>query len=150
MNLKLDQVIRDSDLRSVFEKCYITHNIHKDEIANIEADGNETKLGVINKTTVNIFSQILTDSHPSKILNVYVNDTKVAQSVGIIENGTYIISINNETVKNLRLNDSSIGLVYNSSYQSTSVKVILEETGVNSTNLFVRDPSLNQFLNINF
>ena len=136
--------------KGLFEKCYITHNIHKDEIANIEADGNETKLGVINKTTVNIFSQILTDSHPSKILNVYVNDTKVAQSVGIIENGTYIISINNETVKNLRLNDSSIGLVYNSSYQSTSVKVILEETGVNSTNLFVRDPSLNQFLNINF
>ena len=150
LNLKLDQVIRDSDLRSVFEKCYITHNIHKDEIANIEADGNETKLGVINKTTVNIFSQILTDSHPSKNLNVYVNDTKVAQSVGIIENGTYIIAINNETVKNLRLNDSSIGLVYNSTYQSTSVKVILEETGVNSTNLFVRDTSLNHFLNINF
>ena len=74
----------------------------------------------------------------------------MAQSVGIIENGTYVIAINNETVKNLRLNDSSIGLVYNSSYQSTSVKVILEETGVNSTNLFVRDPSLNQFLNINF
>lgn len=150
LNLKLDQVIRDSDLRSVFEKCYITHNIHKDEIANIEADGNETKLGVINKTTVNIFSQILTDSHPSKKLNVYVNDTKVAQSVGIIENGTYVIAINNETVKNLRLNDSSIGLVYNSTYQSTSVKVIFEETGVNSTNLFVRDPSLNHFLNINF
>ena len=128
----------------------MTHNIHKDEIANIEADGNETKLGVINKTTVNIFSQILTDSHPSKNLNVYVNDTKVAQSVGIIENGTYVIAINNETVKNLRLNDSSIGLVYNSTYQSTSVKVILEETGVNSTNLFVRDPSLNHFLNINF
>ena len=150
LNLKLDEVIRDRDLRSVFENCYIVNNIHDEEIPNIEADGNQTKLEVINATTVNIVSQILTDSHPSKKLNVYVNNTKVSQSVGIVENGTYKIAINNVTVKNLRLNDSSVGLVYNSTYQSSDVEVILEENDANSTNLFAKDSYLNQFLNINF
>jgi hypothetical protein len=150
LDIKPDQVIRDSNLRSVFEKCYIVHNIHSDEIPNIEADGNQTKLEVINATTVNVVSQILTEPHPSKKLNVYVNDTKVSQSVGIIENSTYDISINNVTMKNLRLNESSVGLIYNTTYQSSDVEVIIEENDVNSTNLFVKNPYSNQFLNINF
>ena len=150
LNLKLDQVIRDSDLRSVFEGCVIVHNIHNDDIPNIEADGNQTKLEVINATTVNIVSKILTEPSPSRKLNVYVNDTKVSQSVGIIENGTYKISINNVTMKNIRLNDSSFGLVYNSTYQSSTVKVILEENEANSTNLFVKDSFMDYFINVNF
>lgn len=150
LNLKLDEVIRDTDLRNVFEGCLIVHNIHDDDIPNIEADGNQTKLEVINATTVNIVSQILTEPYPSKKLNVYVNDTKVSQSVGIIENGTYTISINNVTMKNLRLNDSSVGLIYNSTYQSSTVKVILEENDANSTNLFVKDSFMDYFINVNF
>ncbi|MBE6485861.1 MAG: glycosyltransferase [Methanosphaera stadtmanae] len=150
LNLKPDAVIRDTDLRSVFEECYIVNNIHNDDGSIIEANENQTKLEVLNATTVNIVSQILTESHPSKKLNVYVNDTKVSQSAGIMENGTYILSINNVTMKKLLLNESSVGLIYNSTYDSSTVKVILEENDANSTNLFVGNSYLNQFLNINF
>lgn len=150
LNLKVDEVVRDSDLRSVFDKCYLLHNIHNDEIPNIEADGNQTKLEVINATNVSILSQILTEAHPSKTFNVYVNDTKVSQSVGIVENGTYTISVNNGGMEYLILNESSTGLVYNSSYDSTSIKIILEENDINSTNLFVKDSYYREFLNITF
>ncbi len=150
LNLKTDQVIRDTDLRNVFEGCYLVRNIHNEDIPIIEADGNETKLDVLNETTVSIVSEILTEPQPSKKMNVYVNNTKVAQSVGIVENGTYKIAVNNVTVKNLKLNDSSFGLVYNSTYQSSNIEIILEENDANSTNLFVKDSYLNQFLNINF
>jgi hypothetical protein len=53
-------------------------------------------------------------------------------------------------MKNLRLNESSVGLIYNTTYQSSDVEVIIEENDVNSTNLFVKNPYSNQFLNINF
>lgn len=150
LQLKVDEVIRDRDLRSVFDKCYLVHNIHNDDIPNIEADGNQTKLEIINATNVSILSQILTEAHPSKTLNVYVNDTKVSQSVGIVENGTYTINVNNVSMKDLKLNESSKGLVYNSSYHTTSIKIILEENDINSTNLFVKDSYYTGFLNINF
>lgn len=150
LDLKVDEVIRDSDLRSVFDKCYLEHNIHQDEIANIEADGNLTKLEIINQTEVSILSQILTEAHPSKTFNVYVNDTKVSQSLGIVENGTYTIMVNNVSMQNLILNESSIGLVYNNTYDSTSIKIILEENDINSTNLFAKDSYYNEFLKINF
>lgn len=150
LDIKVDEVIRDRDLRNVFDKCYMTHHIHNDEIANIEADGNLTKLKIINETNVSILSQILTEAHPSKTFNVYVNDTKVSQSVGIIENGTYTISVNNASMKDLQLNESSTGLVYNNTYYSTSIKIIVEQNDINSTNLFVKDSYNNEFLKINF
>lgn len=150
LDVKADDVIRDRDLRNVFDNCYLTHNIHNDDIANIEADGNLTKLEVINSTNISILSQILTEARPSKTFNVYVNDTKVSQLVGIVENGTYTIKVNNVSMKNLELNDSSAGLVYNNTYYSTSIKIILEENDINSTNLFVKDSYNNEFLKINF
>lgn len=150
LDVKADDVIRDRDLRNVFDNCYLTHNIHNDDIANIEADGNLTKLEVINSTNISILSQILTEAHPAKTFNVYVNDTKVSQLVGIVENGTYTIKVNNVSMKNLELNDSSAGLVYNNTYYSTSIKIILEENDINSTNLFVKDSYNNEFLKINF
>jgi len=150
LDVKADDVIRDRDLRNVFDNCYLTHNIHNDDIANIEANGNLTKLEVINSTNISILSQILTEAHPSKTFNVYVNDTKVSQLVGIVENGTYTIKVNNVSMKNLELNDSSAGLVYNNTYYSTSIKIILEENDINSTNLFVKDSYNNEFLKINF
>lgn len=150
LDIKVDEVIRDRDLRNVFDKCYMTHHIHNDDIANIEADGNLTKLKIINETNVSILSQILTEAHPSRTFNVYVNDTKVSQSVGIIENGTYTISVNNASMKDLQLNESSTGLVYNNTYYSTSIKIIVEQNDINSTNLFVKDSYNNEFLKINF
>jgi hypothetical protein len=142
-------VIRDSDLRGLFENMYIVHNIYQDERSITEADGNETKLDIINTTNVSIVTEILTESHPSKTFNVYVNDTKISQFRGIVQNGTYPIDINNVTVKNLKLNTSSFGLIYNDTYHSSSIKVILEDNESNSTNLFVQDPYISKFLNIN-
>ena len=148
LNVQLDEVIRDSDLRSVFENSYIVRNIHDDEAARIESDGNESKLSIINRTTVNIGSEVLSQSHPSKIIKVYVNDTKIAQVSGIIENKTYPISINNVTVKTLPLNTSSSGVLLNNTYSSSDVAIILEDNEVNSSSLFTRNPYSNRFLNI--
>lgn len=141
-------VIRDSDLRSLFDRTYMTRNIHNSDVYKIEADGNETKLSVLNSTTVNIGSQILTQAQPGKTVTVYINDTKVAQVSGIIENKTYPVSINNVTVDGLRLNTSSNGTLFNNSYYSSSVIIKLEDSKSNSTNLFVGDSGLNKFLNI--
>ena len=149
LNLKLDMVIRDSDLRSTFENTYLIRSFHNDELSRIEADGNETKLTILNSTTVNICSQILTQSHPGKILSVYVNDTKIAQTEGIITNGSYPICVDNVTVDYLLLNDSSDGLVFNSSYSSSMIKIFLEDKDNNSTNLFSRDSDGAKFININ-
>lgn len=148
LDLKLDMVIRDSDLRSTFENSYLIRNFHNDELSKIEADGNETKLGILNSTTVNIGSQILTQSYPGKIMSVYVNDTKVAQTGGIITNGSYPICVDNVTVDYLLLNDSSEGLVFNASYSSSMIKIFLEDKDNNSTNLFIRDSDVAKFINI--
>ena len=148
LELKTDTVIRDSDLRGVFEDTYLQRNMHNTEVAKIEADGNETKLQTINDTVVNIGSQITTRADTAKILKVYVNDTKVAQETGVIENGTYPISINNITYQYLLLNTSSEGMIYNTTYQTSNITVYLEENGANSTNIFVQDSPMTRFLNI--
>ncbi|RAP45626.1 MAG: hypothetical protein BZ135_05400 [Methanosphaera sp. rholeuAM6] len=149
LDVQLEQVIRDSDLRGLFENMYLVRNMHNEEVSKIEADGNETKLDIINSTVVNICSQIMTDSHPARVLMIYVNGTKVAQETGVFTEGYYPISINNVTMNNLYLNGSSNGLIYNSTYHSSSIKVVLEDNNVNSTNFFVKDSGINKFLNIN-
>ena len=93
-------------------------------------------------------SQIVSQPAPSKLLVVYVNDTKVAQLNGIIENNTYTINVNNKSVGNLKLNSSSNGTIFNKTISNSSIQVVLEDSSSNSTNLFANDESIVKFLNI--
>lgn len=149
LKVNTESVIRDSDLRGLFDKTYLVRNIHDDEVANIEADGNQTKLDVINNTSINVASRIASDAKPARILTVYINGTKIGQVTGAFDDGVYLVSINNATVKNLKLNSSSVGLVYNSTYHNSEIKVILENNNANSTNYFVDSSGYLRFLNIN-
>ncbi|WP_323737002.1 glycosyltransferase [Methanosphaera sp. ISO3-F5] len=149
LDIATETVVRDSDLRGLFENTYLVRNIHNDEVANIEADGNQTKLDIINNTTVNVVSQITTQARSAKILSVYVNNTKVAQVTGSFVNGTYLFSVNNETVDSFDLNSSSHGLLYNGTCDGQYVEVVVESSDANSTNLFADSSSKFRFLNIN-
>lgn len=148
LDVNLETVVRDRDLRGLFENAYMVRNIHKDDVANIEADGNQTKLDIINETTVNVASQISTESRPAKVLSVYVNNTKVAQVTGSFEEGSYLFSMNNVTWNEFYLNSSSAGLIFNDTYNGYDVKVLLESNDGNSTNLFADSSSSLRFLNI--
>lgn len=149
MDVGTETVVRDSDLRGLFENMYLKRNIHNDEVANIEADGNQTKLDVINKTSVNIASKISTSALPAKVVSVYVNNTKIAQVTGGFGEGSYLFSINNVTVDMFSVNSSTEGLLYNGTYDECNVKVLLENNNANSTNLFADTSSNYRFLNIN-
>jgi len=148
LNVGTDDVIRDRDLRELFNGTYLVRNFHNDELVIIEADGNQTKLDIINQTKVNVASQISNQAKPAKVLSVYVNDTKVTQVTGSFDGGKYLFSINNDTIDSFNLNSSSNGLVYNDTYGDYRVKVLLEDNGANSTNLFANSSSYYRFLNI--
>ena len=150
LDVKTETVVRDSDLKSIFEKSFIVRNIKADEntLENDDAN-NQSKLDIINSTDINIGSEITTQTQPSKILIVYINDTKIGQASGVINNGSYTIYINNGTNKYLSLNPESQGTIYNTTYQGSTIKVDLEDTDINSTNVFADNDSLVKFLNIN-
>lgn len=148
LDVTTETVVRDSDLRGLFENMYLKRNIHNDELANIEADGNQTKIDIINKSMVNVVSQISNQALPAKVMSVYINDTRVAQVTGAFDNGTYLLSINNVTMNSFNLNSSSDGLLYNYTYDGYNVEVVLENNDANSTNLFADESSNYRFLNI--
>lgn len=150
LNVKTETVVRDSDLKSIFEKTYLLRNIKPDEnILEGEDKNNQTKLEILNNTSLNIASEITNQPQQSKNLIIYVNDTKVGQVTGAIKNSTYTIYINNATTKNLYLDPSSQGTIYNTTYSTSDIKIILEDSEANSTSIFADNKANMKFLNIN-
>lgn len=143
-------VIRDSDLRNLFENAFIIRNMEADEGRTNDTQYLENNLSNINynNTSVSIAKRITTNQFSEKILSVYVNDTLVGRCGGHIRNDTYNIYVNGIMHKSLYLDDSSNGSIANFTYQTSNVTVKLEDTQSNTTNLFASSNDYVKFMNI--
>ncbi len=146
-----DDVIRDSDMNSLFDTASLVKHVspNVDEIEK-QAEENGTSINMdLNTTNMSVGTQFSTHSQPEKRMLVYVNDTLVGTTSAAVENNTYSVYINNQFRTTLKLNDSSDGLVYNTTYDnSTKIEVMFENTDANTTTLFANDKSDVKFLNI--
>ena len=140
-------VVRDSDLRGLFEDVYVVRDIHNED--GYDYNRNNTTEGVFNATTVYIGSKIVGESMPSKFLKIFVNGTEVAHVSGVFNNSSYTVNINNASVGRVKLDSSTNGTVFNDTYKGSRVDVVVEDLNMNSSNVFADDNSWVKFLNIN-
>lgn len=143
-------VIRDTDLKGLFENVSIVKNIEPDfDTLNESASANNTTVAIdCNRTNMSVGEEMTSHSSAGKTLEVYVNDTEVGRTSGLVTNNTYSIYLNGEFDESLYLNSSSSGVIYNTTYDNSSIRVVLEDNGVNSTNIFANDDSYVRFLDI--
>lgn len=143
-----DTVIRDSDLKSVFEDAYLVRNIHLND-ENLTNKNTTININT-NTTNMSVGSYSIQNQTSEEILTVYVNNTEVGRCVaGIDENATYTVYINGVSQGNIKLNDSINGTVFNTMYDNnTVVNVTFEPSDGNTTMRFADDNSYVKFLNI--
>ncbi len=156
LDLTPGTVIRDTDLRSTFKDCAITKTIamgdNQDQLPppnDTEGSFNSTHQPIdFNNTNMSVGVSIGSTQQPEKLLKVFVNDTLVGQTDGVVTNGSYNIYINGVHYKTLQLNGSTIGDVYNTTYENSTIKVQLYPTNSNTTNYFSSANGEVRFLNI--
>lgn len=144
-------VIRDTDLKTKFENTeqikYITPDREK---LSVEAQANNTTVNIdTNQTNAYVGTEITSQTHPEKILSVYINDTQIGRVSGSITNNTYSLYLNDMYETQMKINETSNGLIYNQTYGCSTIKLVLEDTGSNTTTEFANDESYVKFLNIN-
>lgn len=144
-------VIRDSDLRSSFENVYLVQNINpgEEQIDNNTGFNNTTSQINTNNTTVNIGSEYTSQTLPEKVLTVYLNNTPVAQTSAAVLNSSYNVYIDGVYDDSIMLNNSSTGIIYNSTYDGTTIRVELENQNGTTNSVFANQNSTVKFLNIN-
>lgn len=149
LKIETGTVIRDSDLRGVFDQCTLIRNIEPDEGKTSDERYLTENLSTINYSNVNLSvgKHITTNQSSGKLLNVYVNGSLAGQTTGHLNNDTYNIYVNNELYGSLELNESSIGRIANFSYAGSDISVELEDAG-NTTNVFLSSNDMYKFLNI--
>ncbi|WP_455645742.1 glycosyltransferase [Methanosphaera sp.] len=151
LELSPGTVIRDSNLKATFKDSYMVKNIKPNsEVLFDEAERNNTTVAIdVNNTNISVGTTIASQVHSEKILSVYVNDTLTGKTSAAILNDTYSVYVNSIRYKSISLNESSTGLIYNGTYDTSTIKVILEDSESNSTSVFANEDSLVKFLNIN-
>ncbi len=92
LGLNVRDVIRDSDIRNIFKNLYAEKNVPVEGYNNLTVEE-----GVFIKT----------GADTGRIVNVYVDNLRVASTKGIFENGTYGVYINGLRYKNIYFNDQN-------------------------------------------
>lgn len=92
LGINIKDVIRDSDIRNIFKNLYAEKNVPIEGYNNLTIEE-----GVFIKT----------GADNGRIVNVYVDDQRVASTKGILENGTYGVYINGLRYKNIYFNDQN-------------------------------------------
>jgi len=149
LKLEPGTVIRDSNLKGLFENMYIVRNMEPEEYVD-NGSANDTNSSNLNFSNVNVSvaKEYTTQNLPEKVLNVYVNDTLVGKTSGFITDSTYNVYVNGVFVKSLNLNTSSEGIIYNDTYLSSNITVMLNNTDSNTTMKFADINSPNKFVNL--
>ncbi len=144
-------VIRDSDMNNLLDNTSLVKNIvpDTDELQK-QVEQNGTSININTDTTnMSVGTEFGLHSQPEKRLLVFVNDTLVGTTSAAVENSTYSVYINGQLRNTLNLNESSEGVVYNTTFNnSTKIDVMLENTEANTTTVFANDNSDVKFLNI--
>lgn len=142
-------VIRDSDFKTKFENTQQVKNIKVDENA-LDKNLNNTTINVdINHTNASVGTEIKSQQLPEKILTVYVNDTEIGKVLASVTNTSYSIYLNEGYSDTIDLNSNTHGVIYNQTYKNSTIEVVLEDSGANTTTEFANDDSYVKFLNIN-
>ena len=149
LEVDTETVIRDRDLKGLFEQCVLIRNIEPDEGKTNDEVYLKENLSTINYSNVNLSvgKHITTNQSSGKLLKVYVNGSLAGQTNGHINNGTYNIYVNNELYESVELNESYVGQVGNFTYLNSDISIVLEDSG-NTTNEFLSSDDLYKFLNI--
>ncbi len=90
LGLNVRDVIRDSDVRNIFKNLYASKNIPVENYSNLTVEK-----GVFIRTEV----------ETGRIVNVYIDNQRVASTKGVFENGTYGVYINGQRSLNINFND---------------------------------------------
>ena len=146
LEVQSGQVIRDSDLRDLFDQQYIVNNYN----VSLESQGNDTVRNVSDGTSVNLGLQYVTQKEPANIVEVYVNGTLMSKSMGVLNNNsTYNLYINDNLYDSIPLNSTSNGTVYDEMYDTSEINIVVLGSDSNSTSIFADNNSLVRFMNIN-
>ena len=92
LGLNVRDVIRDSDVRNIFKNLYAEKIVPVENYENLTVEE-----GVFVKT----------GADNGRIVNVYIDDQRVASTKGIFENGTYGVYINGVRYRNIVFNDQN-------------------------------------------
>jgi len=92
LGLNVRDVIRDSDVRNIFKNLYASKNIPVENYSNLTVEK-----GVFIRTEV----------ETGRIVNVYIDNQRVASTKGVFENGTYGVYINGQRSLNINFNDQN-------------------------------------------
>ena len=142
-------VIRDSDFKTKFENTQQVKNIKVDENT-LDKNLNNTTINVdINHTNASVGTEVKSQQLPEKILTVYVNDTEIGKVLASVTNTSYSIYLNEGYSDTIDLNSNTHGVIYNQTYKNSTIEVVLEDSGANTTTEFANDDSYVKFLNIN-
>ena len=149
LEVDTETVIRDRDLKGLFEQCVLIRNIEPDEGKTNDEVYLKENLSTINYSNVNLSvgKHITTNQSSGKLLKVYINGSLAGQTNGHLNNGTYNIYVNNELYESVELNESYVGPVGNFTYLNSDISIVLEDSG-NTTNEFLSSNDLYKFLNI--
>ena len=90
LGLNVRDVIRDSDVRNIFKNLYAVKNVPVENYSNL---------------TINEGVLIKTGADNARIVNIYIDDQRVASTKGIFKNGTYGVYINGLRYQNIYFND---------------------------------------------
>ncbi|MDD1774320.1 MAG: glycosyltransferase [Methanobacterium sp.] len=90
LGLNVRDVIRDSDVRNIFKNLYAVKHVPVENYANL---------------TINEGVLIKTGADNARIVNIYINDLRVASTKGVFKNGTYGVYINGLRYKNIYIDE---------------------------------------------
>ena len=149
LKVETGTVIRDRDLKGLFDQCTLIRNIEPDEGKTSDDVYLRENLSTINYSNVNVSvgKHITTNESSGRLLKVYVNGSLAAQTAGHLNDDTYNVYVNNELYDTLKLNESSTGNVSDFSYDNSNISIVLEDAG-NTTNVFLSSNDRYRFLNI--
>lgn len=108
LGLNIRDVIRDTELRNFFKDLYVEKNIPLESPANLTVTE-----GLIIKNTAS----------DAKVLNLYLNNQKIATTTGILKDGTYKIYVNGYLYKTIQIDNSNPQKTYTVTKGNNVIKI---------------------------
>lgn len=133
LGLNIGDVVRDSDVRNLFKNVYAEKTIQTQNNSNISL-----KEGILIKPGV--------DS--GKVVNIYLNNQKIASTSGVFSNGTYYIYVNGILYNSIYYSDQNPQYNYTSYYGQNIITI--EVTGQTASNMAFASSNSGYFLNLIF
>jgi len=133
LGLNVRDVIRDSDVRNIFKNLYAEKNVPVENYANLTV-----KEGVIIKT----------DQNNARIVNIYIDNQRVASTKGVFKNGTYGVYINGLRYKTIYFDDQNPEGNYYIYLNDMTIKIEIERPDKSDMDFATVDEG--KFLNLIF